>query len=183
MLDGPNRIEFLISKEKLDGDIARLADRLRGNGAQRRAVVGVANGGIYPAGTVADRLGLPYREMHIRSYNGRTKITPEIVRPLDDAGEGDGLLIVDDVVDSGDTALLIRQTLPKAVLMVVYVKAEGLIKLADFGHNLLFAERFPQDFWIVFPWHQQDWAGEIPGSVARYRFRLGLDNSIPITRQ
>jgi xanthine phosphoribosyltransferase len=180
---GADRPEILISKEQLERDIASLADRVAGFGERWRGVVGVANGGIYPAGRVADRLNLDYREIRISAYRGRTKTTPQIIRGLDDADRGAGLIVVDDIVDSGDTALLIRRMLPRAALLVVYVKAAGLDKLRRLGQAPLYAECHPQDSWIVFPWHQAGWAGEVPLSVSHYRSRVGLDGSIPITRQ
>jgi xanthine phosphoribosyltransferase len=182
MPDGAERAEVWISKAQLDRDISGLAERIA-SGSRWRAVVGVANGGIYPAGRVADQLNLPYREIRIVGYDGRGKTAPQIVKPLDDADDGDGLIVVDDIVDSGDTALLIRQMLPKAALLVIYVKADGLRKLEACTQRPLYAARHPQDTWIVFPWHQEGWLGEVPRSVARYRAALGLDPRIPITPQ
>jgi len=181
--DGANRVEQRISKQRLDRDIARLADRVA---AQQpwRAVVGVANGGIYPAGKVADRLNLEYREIQLQAYRGRSKSAGvEIIRSLDDSEQGRGLLVVDDVVDSGDTALAIRAMLPRADFLSIYAKAEGASRVEASGMGFRYAERFPQDVWIVFPWHQDGWAGEVPLSVARYREQLHLDRAVPITRQ
>lgn len=182
-MDGADRVERRISKQQLDHDIARLADLVAA--AQKwRAVIGVANGGIYPAGRVADRLNLDYREIQLRAYRGRSKSSDvEIIRSLDDAEQGRGLLVVDDVVDSGDTALAIRDMLPRADFLSIYAKAEGASRVEASGMVFRYAERFPQDVWIVFPWHQDGWAGEVPLSVARYRARLHLDRVVPITRQ
>jgi xanthine phosphoribosyltransferase len=179
--DGSARREVRISKDKLDRDIATLAGRV---GAKHwRGVIGVANGGIYPAGRVADQLGLDYREIEIKAYRGRAKATLEVVRSIDDPEQGQGFLVVDDIVDSGDTALAIRKMLPKAAFLSVYAKAEGLSRLETADQPHLCAERFAQNVWIVFPWHQSGWAGEVPQSVALYRAGRGLDNSVPITRQ
>src|SRR5262249_30628317 len=109
---GAARPEIRISKQKLDADIARLVDRVSPNRRRWRAVIGVAHGGIYPAGKVADGLGLAYDEIEVRGYRGREKSGVEIIRGLHDPAGGNGPLIVDDVVDSGDTALAIRDMLP-----------------------------------------------------------------------
>ena len=183
MAGGAARPEIRISKQKLDRDIAGLVDRLFANRGRWRAVVGVANGGIYPAGKVADGLGLDYDEIEVRGYRGREKSGIEIIRALDDPDGGSGLLIVDDVVDSGGTALAIRDMLPRADLVVVYAKADGARKIEARSMPLLCAERYPQDVWIVFPWHQEGWLGEVPAAVARYRARRNLAAAVPITRQ
>jgi xanthine phosphoribosyltransferase len=168
MAGGPERPGLKISKAKLDQDIALLVDRLPPN-KRWRAVVGVANGGVYPAGKVADRLNLEYREIRVSSYIGQVKAPPKVLRAIDDADKGAGLLVVDDVIDSGDTALVIRQMLPAADFATVYVKPVGLRKFQDHGTSLTFAEQYPQDFWIVFPWDQAGWDPEPPSSVAEYR--------------
>lgn len=177
------RPEIRISKQQLDDDIARLVDRVFPDRAKWRAVVGVANGGIYPAGKVADGLGLDDDEIEVRGYRGREKSSIAIVRSLDDPAGGAGLLIVDDVVDSGDTALAVRKMLPKADFLAVYAKADGARQVAAQGLPLLCAGRYPQDSWIVFPWHQAGWPGEVAASVARYRARRQLAAEVPITRQ
>lgn len=183
MTSGADRAEIRISKQKLDEDIASLVTRLAAAGRPWRAVIGVANGGIYPAGKVADGLGLEYREIEIKAYRGRTKSAVEIVRSIEDPEQGNGLLVIDDIVDSGDTALTIHQMLPRAVVLSIYAKADGLRKIETAGFSQLCAERFPQEIWIVFPWHQEGWAGEVPQSVARYRAVEGLTDRIPVTRQ
>jgi xanthine phosphoribosyltransferase len=182
-VSGTARPEIRITKQKLDHDIAGLVDRVSPDRGRWRAVVGVANGGIYPAGKVADGLGLDYDEIELRGYRGREKASIEIIRSLAAPDGGNGLLIVDDVVDSGDTALAIRDLLPKADFLVVYAKADGARKIEAHGAPLLCAERYPQDLWIVFPWHQEGWPGEVPEAVARYRAGRDLAACIPITRQ
>ena len=167
---GDARPEIRISRQKLDQDIARLADGLARNKGKWRAVVGVANGGVYPAGKVAERLGLEYCEIRVSSYDGKIKFAPRIIRTID--GSGVGLLIVDDVVDSGDTALLVRGLFPEADFASVYGKHDGLRKLEVNGRAHCCAERFPQKLWIVFPWHQPGWANELPRSVVEYRRRI-----------
>jgi xanthine phosphoribosyltransferase len=167
------RAEFEISKRKLDRDIAFLVERLAANAGRWRAVIGVANGGIYPAGKVADQLGLEYREIRISSYNGKSKSQLEIVRMIDDTEQGHGFLIIDDVVDSGGTALAIHQILPRADFISIYAKSEGLRKVQALGQWHRYVEQYPQDLWLVFPWDQKNWADEVPLSVAEYRRNAG----------
>jgi xanthine phosphoribosyltransferase len=62
------------------------------------------------------------------------------------AGTGKGLLIVDDLVDTGQTARLVRGMLPKAHFASVYAKPLGR-PLVD-----TFITEVSQDTWIHFPW-------------------------------
>ena len=60
--------------------------------------------------------------------------------------EGQGVLIVDDLVDTGKTARVVREIIPKAHFATVYAKPMGR-PLVD-----TFVTEVSQDTWIFFPW-------------------------------
>jgi xanthine phosphoribosyltransferase len=65
----------------------------------------------------------------------------------DSGGEnGRGVLIVDDLVDTGRTASIVRKMLPNAHFATVYAKPMGR-PLVD-----TFVTEVSQDTWIYFPW-------------------------------
>jgi xanthine phosphoribosyltransferase len=71
-------------------------------------------------------------------------IAPEVAAS---GGEGgSGVLIVDDLVDTGRTASIVRDMLPKAHFATVYAKPMGR-PLVD-----TFVTEVSQDTWIYFPW-------------------------------
>ena len=59
---------------------------------------------------------------------------------------GDRLLIVDDLVDTGKTAQVVRELLPQAHFATVYAKPMG----RPMGDT--FITEVSQDTWIYFPW-------------------------------
>ena len=61
-------------------------------------------------------------------------------------GTGKGLLIVDDLVDTGKTARMVREVLPDAHFATIYAKPLGR-PLVD-----TFITEVSQDTWIFFPW-------------------------------
>jgi xanthine phosphoribosyltransferase len=61
-------------------------------------------------------------------------------------GNGKGLLIVDDLVDTGSTGRLVREMIPEAHFATVYAKPMGR-PLVD-----TFITEVSQDTWIFFPW-------------------------------
>ena len=63
-------------------------------------------------------------------------------------GDGEGWLVVDDLVDSGNTLKMVRDMLPKAHFATVYAKPAGR-PLVD-----TFVTEVSQDTWIAFPWEQ-----------------------------
>lgn len=64
-------------------------------------------------------------------------------------GDGEGLLIIDDLVDTGGTARIVRQMLPKAYFATIYAKPTGKI-LVD-----THITEVSQDTWILFPWDSE----------------------------
>ena len=62
---------------------------------------------------------------------------------------GDGWLVVDDLVDTGNTATIIRNMLPKAHFATLYSKPAGK-PLVD-----TFITEVSQDTWILFPWDSE----------------------------
>jgi len=58
----------------------------------------------------------------------------------------EGLLLIDDLVDTGQTARIVREMLPDAHFATVYAKPAGR-PLVD-----TFITEVSQDTWILFPW-------------------------------
>jgi xanthine phosphoribosyltransferase len=61
-------------------------------------------------------------------------------------GDGAGILVVDDLVDSGKTLELIRSLYPKAHFATVYAKPHGKPQVDSYITEV------SQDTWIFFPW-------------------------------
>lgn len=139
---------FLVSWEELHRDARALAWRLVDLGPFER-IVAIARGGLVPAAVVA-------RELEIRLVDTVCVASYDDARALgkqgdmqvlkDVAGDGTGVLVVDDLVDSGLTAKLVREMLPKAHIATVYAKPKGR-PLVD-----TFVTEVSQDTWIYFPW-------------------------------
>ncbi|MGL4208306.1 MAG: phosphoribosyltransferase family protein, partial [Candidatus Adiutrix sp.] len=77
-------------------------------------------------------------------YNWQSQGNSTILKGVD--GDGNGDLIVDDLVDTGSTAQVVRELLPKAHLATVYAKPAGR-PMVD-----TFVTEVSQDTWILFPW-------------------------------
>jgi len=59
---------------------------------------------------------------------------------------GEGILVVDDLTDTGATAAEVRKMLPRAHFATVYSKPQGRDKIDTFVTEV------SQDTWIYFPW-------------------------------
>ncbi|MFT8585477.1 xanthine phosphoribosyltransferase [Acetobacter papayae] len=112
-----------------------------------KGVVAITRGGMIPAAIIARELGCRVMEtISVVSYDEEQQGEPVIVKQPDAAGDGEGFLVVDDLVDSGVTARLVRERLPKAVFACLYAKPMGR-ELTDH-----FVTEVSQDTWVLFPW-------------------------------
>lgn len=139
---------YPISWDQLHRDAKALAWRLHGGEKNYRGIVAVTRGGLVPAAIIARELGVYYIDtVCITSYNWKEQGRASILKAIDDTGEG--LLIIDDLVDTGKTGKLVREMLPKAYFATVYAKPAG-VPVVD-----AFITEVSQDTWILFPWDSE----------------------------
>lgn len=138
-----------LSWQDLDRDARALAGRLVGNGPWK-GVVAVTRGGLTPALLVARELGVRVIDtIGLTSYEGRDRGEVSVLKAPERAlaEDGEGWLVIDDLVDSGATAAMVRRLLPRAHLAVVYAKPDGRDT----------ADTYLTDVsWIVFPWEADE---------------------------
>ena len=87
-------------------------------------------------------------------------------------GRGKGVLLIDDLTDTGKTAKLVREMLPDAHFATVYAKPAG----APMCHT--FITEVSQDTWIYFPWDLDLRYVEPISDGARRRIRARRARSI-----
>jgi xanthine phosphoribosyltransferase len=143
---------FPVSWDEFHRDARALAWRLSGAGPFE-AIVAVTRGGLVPAAIVARELGIRLIEtVCVASYSHTAQGELSVLKTVADAiralggGQGQGVLIVDDLVDTGQTAKIVRDILPKAHFATVYAKPMGR-PLVD-----TYITEVSQDTWIFFPW-------------------------------
>ena len=151
----PNKNQiFKISWKEFHRDTRALAWRLSSLGPWK-GIVAVTRGGLAPAAIVAWELDIRLIDtVSIVSYESTegsavgTQKKAHILKELE--GSGEGLLVIDDLVDTGKTAEILRGMLPKAHFAAVYAKPLGR-PLTD-----TFVTEVSQNTWIVFPWEVDD---------------------------
>jgi xanthine phosphoribosyltransferase len=144
---------FPVSWDQFHRDARALTWRLSGAGPFE-AIVCVTRGGLVPAAIVARELEIRLIEtVCVASYHDyKTQGAASVLKGVADSivklggGEGKGVLIVDDLVDTGKTAKIVRELLPKAHFATVYAKPMGR-PMVD-----TFITEVSQDTWIYFPW-------------------------------
>ena len=149
----PSQKPFPVSWDQFHRDARALAWRLAEAGPFA-AIVCITRGGLVPAAIVARELNIRLIETFcVSSYAGPAapgemqvlKGVAESIRKLG-GPKGEGLLVVDDLVDTGQTAKVVRDALPQAHFAAVYAKPMGR-PMVD-----TFITEVSQDTWIHFPW-------------------------------
>jgi xanthine phosphoribosyltransferase len=148
----PAQKAFPVSWDQFHRDARALAWRLAGAGPFR-AIVCITRGGLVPAAIVARELDVRLIEtVCIASYHdyqnqGALTVLKDIAPNVKDMGpEGQGVLVIDDLTDTGKTAQVVRAVLPKAHFATVYAKPAGRPVIDTFVTEV------SQDTWIYFPW-------------------------------
>ncbi len=147
----PHEKGFHVSWDQLHRDARALAWRLESSRPESgwRGVVAITRGGMAPAMIVSRELDIRTVDtISVKSYDHQTRTEAQVLKAPNAAlmGDGAGILIVDDLVDTGKTLELVRELYPKAHFATVYAKPKGR-DMVD-----TFITEVSQDTWIFFPW-------------------------------
>lgn len=148
----PHEKGFHISWDQIHRDSRALAWRLDGKGPDGgawRAVVAITRGGMAPAMIIARELDIRTVDtISVKSYDHQDQTTASVLKSPDKdmMGDGTGILVIDDLVDSGKTLELVRDLYPNAHFATVYAKPQGRPQVDTFITEV------SQDTWIFFPW-------------------------------
>ena len=153
----PHEKGFHVSWDQIHRDARALAWRLDGRGPDDgawKAVVAITRGGMAPAMIVARELDIRTVDtISVKSYHsggGKAdqRREAEVLKSPDAEimGDGTGILIIDDLVDSGKTLEVVRKLYPNAHCATVYAKPKGEPMVDTFITGV------SQDTWIFFPW-------------------------------
>ncbi len=142
---------FPVSWDQFHRDARALAWRIADMKQEWRAIVAITRGGLVPAAIVCRELEIRLIEtVCIASYHDYSNqgelqlikgINPEILE-----NGGQGVVVVDDLTDTGKTAAMVREMMPNAHFATVYAKPKGRPTVDTFVTEV------SQDTWIYFPW-------------------------------
>ena len=125
------------------------ATAARWHGALMATAPITADGVLAPAMIVARELDIRTVDtISIKSYDHQAQSEAKVLKSpdADIMGDGTGILIVDDLVDSGRTLEVVRGLYPNAHFATVYAKPKGRPQVDTFITEV------SQDTWIFFPW-------------------------------
>jgi len=137
---------FTVTWDQLHRDAKALAWRLM-EGGPYKGIIAITRGGMIPAAIIARELELRLVDtISVVTYDEENMGEPHVAKPATVSADGEGFLIIDDLVDTGSTAKVVRGLLPKAHFATLYAKPAGK-PLVD-----SFVTEVSQSTWILFPW-------------------------------
>ncbi|OCG24769.1 xanthine phosphoribosyltransferase [Gilliamella sp. wkB108] len=112
---------------------------------QWKGIIAVSRGGLVPAAILARELSIRYVDtVCISSYDHDHQREKLILKQAN--GDGEGFIVIDDLVDTGNTAHTIREMYPKAHFVTIFAKPAGKPLVDDYVIDIA------QDTWIEQPW-------------------------------
>lgn len=135
---------YPISWEQLQHDCRILSQRLMEKG-HWQGIIAISRGGLVPAAIVARELEIRLIDtICLSTYNWQNQGSTNILKTV--SHNGDGFILIDDLVDTGKTAKIAKDLVPKAYFATVYAKPSGRPQVNTFITEV------SQDTWILFPW-------------------------------
>jgi len=137
------------------GNLAQaLAEKVRSRGVSFDLVIGIARGGMPVAMVVSDHLGIKIDFINVKSYEGiAQRSAPRILSTLTEGIKGKNVLVVDYLVDQGDTMEMVKQYLneqnPKLIETAVLFKKPWTKFEPEYYLEVV-------DKWVVFPFEHSE---------------------------
>lgn len=142
----PAHRDLFISWDRFHEDSKALAWRLD-MPKKWVGIIAITRGGLVPACIVARELDVRLVEtLGIASYDHTNQRKADILKLPQGVGTGKGWLVIDDLVDSGNTFKIARTMLPDAHFAAVYAKPKGKPTCDTYVTEI------SQDTWLHFPW-------------------------------
>jgi len=151
--------------EIYDGCV-ELADQIKKNGFNPEIIVGVARGGWIPARILSDLLGNTFvASIKVEFYKGvaETAKKPVVSQQVSTSVAGKRVLVVDDVADTGESLVTVRQNLlsggaSEVKIATLHYKPKSILR-PDFYVRETSA-------WIVYPHERHEF---VENRVAKFK--------------
>lgn len=139
--------KYVVTWDMFQMHARKLSERLL-PASQWKGIIAVSRGGLFPAAVLARELSIRHVEtVCIASYHDHNNQGElQVLHAAQVPNGGEGFIIVDDLVDTGNTARAIREMYPNAKFVTVFAKPAGAELVDDYMIDI------PQNTWIEQPW-------------------------------
>lgn len=135
---------MIVTQEQVDQMIVQLAEQVRASEQHFDRIVGIERGGLYISLTLSKMLDLSHESIYISCYKDMVKRAKPIIYgtlPI-----GGWSLLVDDIVDSGETVRMYNQHCgPQFKVAALHWNPKSSIKPDFYAAKKL-------NEWLTYPW-------------------------------
>lgn len=140
----------IISSEQVEAACRQIAQIIKTLTPENYRLAAVSRGGLMPTALVAHYLN--YKDIlfiRLSSYSEDKERSEIVDTTTDNIPDEPNTYIIDDICDSGETLLYLRQKYPHTKIFTLINKNPHI--QPDFSPI-----NEPQDLWINFPWEPED---------------------------
>lgn len=128
--DTSHERKYVVTWDMLQIHARKLASRLLPV-EQWKGIIAVSRGGLVPGALLARELGIRHVDtVCISSYDHDNQRELKVLKRAE--GDGEGFIVIDDLVDTGGTAVAIREMYPKAHFVTIFAKPAGRPLVDDY---------------------------------------------------
>ena len=138
--------QVFLSYHDIHADCIELAKIIKKKYKPEKLIL-ISRGGLIPGSIIANFLGIQDIDViALKTYQNRKRSSDiKVFKRIKSLKK---LVVIDDLVDSGETAKIVKEMMPNSKFVVLYAKTSGK-KQAD-----LHLYDFKDKDWLVFPWEQ-----------------------------
>ena len=138
--------QVFLSYHDIHADCIELAKIIKKKYKPEKLIL-ISRGGLIPGSIIANYLGIQDIDViALKTYQNRKRSSDiKVFKRIKSLKK---LVVIDDLVDSGETAKIVKEMMPNSKFVVLYAKPSGK-KQAD-----LHLYDFKDKDWLVFPWEQ-----------------------------
>lgn len=135
-----------ITWDQFNQDTKKLAKQLKGQ--SWKGILAITRGGLVPSNILGYELNIKHIDaICISSYDDQNQRQAVVLqKPSSNLGDGEGWIIVDDLIDTGKTGEIIKKLYPKGTFVTTYAKTHGKTFVDHY------AVETESDHWILLPW-------------------------------
>ena len=137
--------QVFLSYHDIHTDCIELAKKIKKYKPEK--LILISRGGLIPGSIIANYLGIQDVDViALKTYADRKR--SKEIKVYKRIKSEKKLVVIDDLVDSGETAKIVKEMMPNSKFVVLYAKTSGK-KQAN-----LHLYDFKDSDWLVFPWEQ-----------------------------